>query len=72
VKTLDMPARGFIKPGQQTQQTRFTAAVAANQRAQDGSREIQRTKKRIARRKLTGDLMQNKRRGLRKMSHKHS
>ena len=72
-KAFNMTGSRFVQPRQQTQQTRFPAAVAANQRAQGGfQREIQRTKKDIARRKLTGDLMQNKRRGLRKMSHKHS
>ena len=72
-KAFNMTGSRFVQPRQQAQQTRFSAAVAANQRAQGGfQREIQRTKKGIARRKLTGDLMQNKRRGLRKMSHKHS
>lgn len=72
-ETFDMAAGGLVQPGQQAQDPGLAAAVAANEGAQRRlEREIQRTKKGIARRKLTGHLMQNKRRGLRKMSHKHS
>jgi hypothetical protein len=50
-RPLDMTRGGWFQPCQQAKQTRFSAAVTANQRAKGViQRQIERTKKGIARR----------------------